>query len=734
MIYETQSKEKSKVLELLDKAYADRVNNLALSIEQAKEALSLSCLINDKLLQGNSLNKLSLFYMILGDYQLSLNAAEEAINHFETLNDDRGIADAKYTIASLYYKTGNFHLGLVNLVDCITIYKKYDDYHNISRSEKSLGTIYEYFDDQKNAEKSYENAIEAAKKADDANLESNAYNNLSGIYLKQGKTDEAWELVQKSIALKERTGDTRGLAFAVYGRAKVYVQKGMFKDAESDFLESIKVHRQMGERLGLGMSYRKLGELYLKIGELEKAKAILNEGVELSTKFNIAIIKFKCYYLLYQLYKQENEHSKALEYLELYLKEKELVINTQTLQVIENYELITQMKSMEKEAELQLEKADIIEKKNRAEEIARIRQEFLSTMSHEIRTPLNAVTTIASLLQEKTNPEDKQLLDSLMFSSDSLLQIINDILDFTKLDEGKGELDAHPSDFRKLINNIGNTFQSLAAEKGLKLLLDIDVQLAPSYEVDETKLSQILGNLISNAIKFTDSGKVSMDVEKASSDNEHDTIRFRVKDTGEGIPESLQAQIFDSFSQIKKITTRGQGGTGLGLAIVKKLVTLYDSEIYVESTPGQGSEFYFDLKLKKCTLPDQTPVKISDQLKDKTILLAEDNLINAMVAQKLLSNWGAITEHAVNGKEAVEKAKLKVYDFILMDLHMPEMNGFDATEHIRTKKSMNTKTPIFALTADITAEQHDEFVDYFNGFLWKPLDIARLYEALIGVS
>ncbi|MSQ78280.1 MAG: tetratricopeptide repeat protein [Flavobacteriaceae bacterium] len=733
MITPPHTEEKRKVLELLEKAYVGRVNNLALSIEQAKEALSISCSINDKSLQGSSLNKLSLYYMISGEYQLSLNAAKEAIVYFELLNDERGIADAKYNIAGGYNKTDKLHMGLVNLVDCITIYKRYEDHHNISRSEKSLGCIYQYFGDQKNAEKSYENAIEAAKKVGDAHLESDAYNNLSDIYLKQGKVDESLELVQKSIALKEKYGDTSGVAFAVYCRGKINVQKGMLKEAESDFLESIKVHLQTGEQLRLGMSYRKLGELYLKMGEIEKAKSILNEGVEVSTKYNIVIIKFKCYYLLYQLFKQENDPEKALECLELYLREKEAMINIQTLQVVDYYELITQMKLLEREAELQRAKADRVEKENKATQSATVRQEFLSTMSHEIRTPLNAVTTIALLLQDKANPEDKKMFDSLKFSSDNLVQIINDILNYSELDAGNEAIKVYPSDLKNFLENIINVHQSLAEERGLELDLDIDIHFTSGHEFDETKLSQILGNLINNAIKFTDKGKVNLVIEKTSSETGYDTIRFKVKDTGEGISESLRSAIFESFSQVKKTTTRKRGGTGLGLAIVEKLVRLHNSKIFVDSIPGQGSEFYFDLKLKKCKLPERTSVKIGDQLKGKTILLAEDNLINALVAQKLLGNWGATTEHALNGIIAIEKAKLKVYDFILMDLHMPIMNGFDATENIRTKKSLNTKTPIFAFTADITAEQHDEYVGYFTGFLWKPLEIARLQEALVCV-
>jgi len=481
------------------------------------------------------------------------------------------------------------------------------------------------------------------------------------------------------------------------------------------------------------MAYHKLAALYVATGALDKARETTQKAVELSKQYNIVIIKFKCDYLLYEIYKQENNTPKALEYLELYLSEKEAVINTQTLKAIENYELINKMEALEKEAQAQREKAEIIEKQERAEQSARVKQEFLSTMSHEIRTPLNAVITITKLLKERADEEDQQLLESLKFASNNLLLLINDILDFTKLDTGKVQLELRPCNFTALLENIKRTYENLAREKGLKLSLKTGLDVAGNYHLDETKLSQILGNLIGNAIKYTDQGKVDIDIVRTGGGQYTDILRFKISDTGIGIPETYFDEMFDSFSQPKSITTRKQGGSGLGLAIVKKLVELHGSEVKFTSEVGKGSEFYFDLQLKKSGVPVKSPAKRSIELKDKTVLLAEDNMINAMVARKLLSNWGIITEHAKDGIEAIAKSKLKPFDFILMDIHMPEMNGYDATMHIRKNESPNIHTPIFALTADITAENVDDYVSYFNGFLRKPIEIDKLYEALTSV-
>ncbi|GAB3931497.1 ATP-binding protein [Mucilaginibacter myungsuensis] len=722
--------DEAAIIALLDEAYATRVNNLDHSITLAQKALASSRSLSDKVLVGKSLNQLSLFYMIQGEYESSISMAEEAIKYFEELQDDKGIADARYNIAGNYYKTDNYHLGLIYLINCLTTYRKYNDYHNQARTQKSLGTIYEYFGDQKNAIKSYEGAIEAARQAMDSDLESNAYNPLSGIYLKQNKVKEALDLIERSIAMKNKSGDIRGLAFALYGRGKVYLHMGQYALAEEDLKQCLEIHKKVGEKLGTGMAYHRIADLYFKMGRLEEAKLVLAKTLDLSERYNIVIINFKCDHLLYHIYKREGDTEQALLHLEKYLSQKEAVINTQTLQIIENYELITRMESLEKETKLQKERDEIIKKKELAEQSAKVKQDFLSTMSHEIRTPLNAVITITTLLKDRSDEEEQKLLSSLKFASNNLLLIINDILDFTKLEAGKMQLDVHPCDLLALADNIRSIYNNLALDKGLTLNLNIDEAIKDSYELDDTKLSQIMGNLIGNAIKYTDEGSVDIDIKKADSDPVNDTLRFTITDTGVGIPTELYEEIFESFSQPRSITTKKHGGSGLGLAIVKKLAELYKSEVHVMSIVGKGSSFYFDIKARRVSAKVAVPVSAKDQFRDRSILLAEDNLINAMVARKLLSNWGIATEHAKNGIEAVERSGERAYDLILMDIHMPEMNGFDATRNIRDIGNPNCSTPIFALTADITAEHQEEYSGYFNGFLRKPIEVEKLYNAL----
>jgi signal transduction histidine kinase/Tfp pilus assembly protein PilF/ActR/RegA family two-component response regulator len=722
---------KEQIVSLLDDAYSGRTNNLPRSIELAEKALKVSRKIDDKALIGKSLNQLSLYYMIISDFDQSTKKSEEAVFYFKELNDEQGMADAKYNIASVYYKTNNYHLGLVYLIDALKIYKKCDDLYNQSKVEKAIGTIYEYIGDPYNAFKSYKSSIKVAKKIGDYNLESNVYNNLSGMFLKRQKVKTAMSMIEHSIALKNKTNDIRGLAFAIYGKGKVYYKLGKLKLAEESFLEAIKTHKEMGEKMGTAMALNKLGILYLNLNLYEKAEQIALEGLELSIKYNMSMIKIKNYHLQYLILKKKNDKIKALEYLEHYLREKEAVINTQTLKVIENYDLIGKMKALELEAELQKEKQEIVDKKNRdEEESVRIKQQFLSIMSHEIRTPLNAITTIVSILESQIDNEGNKMLKSLQFASNNLISIVNDILDFNKLDANKAKLEKDPINIKALCTNIFNIYESMANEKGLLLHLKKDFLVDKTYLLDATKITQILGNLISNAIKFTDKGKVELSIKLVREGKKYDRLLFKVTDTGEGISNDDLAEVFVSFSQIKPVMTRKQGGTGLGLAIVKMLVELHDSNIEVKSRVGKGSEFYFELKLEKAIENIIIKKEEYHDLKGRLALIVEDTPMNALLMKKLLSNWGIIADHVANGKLAVDQVKFKKYDFILMDIHMPEMNGFESTKLIRTSDNLNSHTPVFAVTADVMTKTDEGNAYLFNGFLLKPLEIDKLYMAL----
>ena len=372
-----------------------------------------------------------------------------------------------------------------------------------------------------------------------------------------------------------------------------------------------------------------------------------------------------------------------------------------------------------------------------AEEAAHAKQQFLSTMSHEIRTPLNAVLGMTHLLlQEDPKEEQLEFLNSLKFSGDNLMTLINDILDFNKIESGNIFFEEADFNLKELIHGIGQSFRFRAEEKGIKLKVLIDTELPEVIVGDAVRLNQVLTNLIGNAIKFTKTGSISVDVVVVSSEQKKIELEFAVTDTGIGIPKNKQKTIFESFRQASSDTTRKFGGSGLGLAICKRLIELQNSKIEVESKAGKGSKFFFKLQFgkskRKSIKPEYSGIDEFDQLVGKKILIAEDNEINLIVAQKILSRWGIEVESAKNGLEVLEKVKKHDFDVILMDLHMPEMNGYEATEKIRKSKNKKiNKMPIIALTASVMFDVQDKVIEaLIDDYILKPFNPRELYNKI----
>jgi len=361
---------------------------------------------------------------------------------------------------------------------------------------------------------------------------------------------------------------------------------------------------------------------------------------------------------------------------------------------------------------------------------------FLANMSHEMRTPLHGILGMTSMLLDTQLSEEQQgFVETIRNSSDALLITINDVLDISKIESNKLDLEDHPFDLRECIETSLDIVAPIANQKELQLQYFIEPDVPAQVKGDVARVRQVLLNLLSNAVKFTEQGEVSVHLSAKPRDEQQLDLHFSVRDTGIGIPEKFRSRLFDTFTQADESTTRKYGGTGLGLAISKRLVNLMDGELSLQSTIGEGSVFYFSILVR--SVAHESPVPGPPSLKIVTtdlgehhplrILLAEDNPVNQKVAIHLLRKLGYRADVASNGQEAVEAAVRQPYDVILLDVQMPVMDGLTAAQEICKRLPVEQRPHLIAQTAGVMPDERTACRRAgIQGFVGKPIKIEAL--------
>ncbi len=395
-----------------------------------------------------------------------------------------------------------------------------------------------------------------------------------------------------------------------------------------------------------------------------------------------------------------------------------------------------ELESMNKELTHEIDLVKRMEKelkqaKDRAEEMSKTKGEFLANMSHEIRTPMNGVIgTLQLLADTKLGKAQSEYVNTAHKSAHSLLTILNDILDLSKIEAGKLNIENISLDIRDIVNDLITLHTMTAEEKCVQLSAQVDEQIPEFVVGDPTRIRQVLANLVSNALKFTDKGHVLVRLSMLTSGDKQATVRFEVEDTGIGIRNDIKHELFKEFTQADGTTTRKYGGTGLGLAIVKQLVEMMHGQFGVDSIEGTGSTFWFTLPLdigteRVAKKPKEAVMETRDRLRGR-ILLVEDNQINQLVAQKMLEKFGLDYVLAADGQEALDLLETEDVDAVLMDCQMPVLDGYEATRRLR-KQSKFTSLPVIAMTANVMEGDREKCIEAgMNDYIGKPISVTGL--------
>ncbi len=713
----SQTKDHSKTNKVnspINKHLADA----SLSIKEAKLELALSNIIKAKELALKEQDKtymaktniiLAKLYRELGDLKKAKKQSLDAITILEKYTNEPSLTCSYAIYGSVSIMLQDYDIASKALEKALSIAEKHSIKNRIGIIKLNMGLLALAQDNPKLAIQYFNSALPIINSFDQHYSKAKLYINKSRAQLTLNKPDEAKKTNDLAMQIVDKMGYTeiRSACYELY--SQIYEQKGEYLVS----LSNLRAHEKIKDSL-----FNTNKEI---IAQEASAKLNLNENnvlIEELTEENI-----------------QQQRSLKLGRLTTILSIALItILSLLTLSLYKNNNLRARANEL-----LQNKNTELILAKENAERASEAKAQFLSTITHELRTPLYAVTGLTHLLlEESPTPNQKEHLNSLKFSGEYLLSLINNILDLNRLEANKVELENTSFNLKKRINDVLIALGKSAKDRNNKLFYEFNDSIPPKLKGDPLKISQILINLIGNSIKFTQNGNIWIRVNLVSQTENNVVLNFEIEDDGVGISEKKQMSIFENFTQGSVQINRKFGGTGLGLSIVKNLLSLMKSEIRLESELGKGSKFLFDLGFE--IFEDQKTDYVEEAKKidfnvmaNKHILVVEDNKINQLITRKILEKNNITCDVADNGDIAVSKVKEHNFDLILMDIHMPGISGIEATKQIRT---FDATIPIIALTAVTLDDNLDEFYNNgFNDIIPKPYKteefFSKLHKALI---
>lgn len=678
-----------------------KTNDYKSALSNTQKSIDYANVHENILSRANAFSSLGSIYFELKKYDDAIATFKRSISLFKTLKPSSDGAFSHYSLGLCYIEKRDYSNAEINFDKAQTIYSAINLPKAIELLNLQKAIVYKAKGKDKLASAIFSSIISKPDNENPDKIKAEALYQIGTIELKNNRNNLALNYLNRALELNLKTYDI-DLKSKIY-KALSQVYEKIYDSQNSLFY--LKKHLTLKDSIAT-LNKEKLEDGdYARFKENERLKTIAQIDKET---------------------KQQEKASKFAKLISILAIALISILSLLSLSLYKNNIIRNQSNLLlkEKNKELQIAKDD-------AELASKSRAEFLSTVSHELRTPLHAINGITHLLREE-KPKKSQLnyLASLQFSGNYLLTFINEILEINRIESSTVEAENINFNLKVLLKNIQKSLKELAHNNNNRYILEIDNAIPDNLIGDPTKLSQIFMNLINNALKFTKNGEVKVIAKLNSSNRESASVYFEVLDTGIGIPEDKLETVFDSFSQGSIEINRKYGGTGLGLNIVKKLIDILGGKIKLESKVDHGSTFSFDLNFK---LGVEMPVAVSKQydesiLANKKILLVEDNKINQMITKKMLENKNVICEVIENGEDAIESVRKNNYDLILMDVHLPGINGTIASETIRT---FNNHTPIIALTAISLDENREMLLSYgMDDVITKPFDPNHFYKVI----
>ncbi len=712
---------------LIQRAQVLRNRNVNQAMSLLDDALSIAQQENYKAGMAQIIRDKASCYLIQKEYKLSLTAFSEAIQFFQALGERNGQLDCLNEISSIYFKLGDCPSALHYILQSLKINTELGDSEGIANNYNELGKLYLFLQEYQNAIDHFKKGLKIFEGLKNKSQMVNSYYLIGNAYNWLDDYDKALYYLLRASNSIEQIEDVDTKVKTLGSLAILYTKLKDFEKAISYFNEALSLSKDGASPIVKAQIKKSLGNLYIDLTQYDKAIEILNSALLIAQASPMEGHLAKIHQFLSEAYEKLGDptnslfHFKKYNELEKQITSEEVNLKTKALHI--KYDL--------EELKKQKEIAELSDK---------LKEQFLANVSHEIRTPMNGVLGMAHLLN-KTNPtkEQEEYIDAIKISANNLMIIINDILDFSKINAGKIEFNENEFNFRDLMKGILQILQVKADEKKIKLGCIIDYRIKDNLVGDPIRLNQILINLLGNAVKFTENGKVLLDIKLLDQKDNICKIRMKVIDSGIGIPENKLQSIFESFEQAENNKRRYEG-TGLGLTIVKQLVELQGGNITVISKVNEGSEFTVDMSFRLGKNQQKNEVVLHNEhiealnFSNVSVLIVEDNKVNQLLLKNMLKKFGFNNlDTAENGRIALNRLREKNYDLILMDIQMPEMDGYEITREIRTRLRKEMRNiPVIAITADSSDKEKAKAKENgLDDYIVKPYTPEELYFTII---